>query len=125
MSNLDLILAAMEPGKQYTTADLAKIIWPEDDTPKDRKNRQSRISTALRSASKYGIVEEIGTTRNRGKIWRLPRMTESCRICGEPAPYFTDTYDPEEGKPVCIYLCRKHQKEVLERIADTIMEAQG
>lgn len=49
-------------------------------------------------------------------------MTERCRICGEPTPYFTDTYDPGEGKAVCIYLCRRHQQELLDTIADYIME---
>lgn len=72
MSNLELVLAAMEPGKEYTTADLARIIWPEEDAPRDRNNQQSRVSNALRNASKYGIVEEVGTTHRRGKIWRIP-----------------------------------------------------
>jgi hypothetical protein len=49
-----------------------------------------------------------------------------CPICGKPARYFTDTYDPGEAKPVCIYLCREHQQMIVDTIRETIVEeAQG
>ncbi len=45
-----------------------------------------------------------------------------CRICGAPAPYFTDTYDPSTGERMTIPLCREHQQEVADAFR-RIMEA--
>lgn len=52
-------------------------------------------------------------------------MNHICPICGRPAPYFTDTYDPETGQSACYYLCREHQVQLFNVITDTIMEEAG
>lgn len=39
-----------------------------------------------------------------------------CRICGAPAPYFTDAYDPAGGERITVPLCREHQQELADAI---------
>lgn len=40
----------------------------------------------------------------------------SCVVCGDKAPFFTETYDPEKKKAYTIYLCEKHQTEIFRAI---------
>lgn len=49
-------------------------------------------------------------------------LTHVCQVCGGPAPYFTDTYDPEKRAAVCIYLCREHQQKLHDRIREDLEE---
>ena len=73
MTNLELALAVMVPGREYTSADIMRKVWPDGwRTSTQRYNLQSRITAALTTAAKYGIVERVGTTATGGKIWRLP-----------------------------------------------------
>ena len=44
-----------------------------------------------------------------------------CEICGKEAPYFTETYDPMEGKVRTIYLCEEHQEKMYMRIVDAML----
>lgn len=44
-----------------------------------------------------------------------------CEICGKEAPYFTETYDPMEGKVRTIYLCEEHQETMYMRIVDAML----
>lgn len=44
-----------------------------------------------------------------------------CEICGKEAPYFTETYDPMEGKVRTIYLCEGHQEKMYMRIVDAML----
>lgn len=44
-----------------------------------------------------------------------------CEICGKEAPYFTETYDPMEGKCRTIYLCEEHQEKMYMRIVDAML----
>ena len=40
----------------------------------------------------------------------------SCVVCGDDAPFFTETYDPENEKSHTIYLCKRHQTEIFRAI---------
>ena len=44
-----------------------------------------------------------------------------CEICGKEAPYFTETYNPMEGKVRTIYLCEDHQEKMYMRIVDAML----
>ena len=44
-----------------------------------------------------------------------------CEICGKEAPYFTETYDPMEGRQRTIYLCEEHQEKMYMGIVDAML----
>ena len=74
MTNLELALAVMEPGKDYTSAEIMREVWPHYRTVDEttRNNLRGRITEALKTAAKYGIVERVGTTDTGGIVWRVP-----------------------------------------------------
>lgn len=74
MTNLELALAVMEPGRDYTSAEIMREVWPDYHTRTEfqRNNLRGRITEALKTAAKYGIVERVGTTDTGGIVWRVP-----------------------------------------------------
>ncbi len=74
MTNLELALGVMEPGKDYTSAEIMREVWPDYHTRTEvqRNNLRGRITEALKTAAKYGIVERVGTTDTGGIVWRVP-----------------------------------------------------
>ena len=49
-------------------------------------------------------------------------MNHICPICGRPAPYFTDTYDPDERRSMTVPLCEEHQRQLVAMIMSYIAE---
>lgn len=45
-----------------------------------------------------------------------------CEICGQDAPFFTETYDPEEDKARFIYLCEEHQNKMYRKVVDAMLD---
>ena len=48
-----------------------------------------------------------------------------CEVCGEDAPFFTETYDPRMHKSRIIYLCERHQCVLFDKINDVIPETRA
>lgn len=45
-----------------------------------------------------------------------------CEICGQDAPFFTETYDPKENKTRFVYLCEEHQGMLYDKVNDALAE---
>ena len=46
-----------DPGKDYTSSELAVMIWPEiKDDPKARANRRNALNHTLQVAERFGMV---------------------------------------------------------------------
>lgn len=45
-----------------------------------------------------------------------------CEVCGEDAPFFSETYDPRTNKTRFVYLCEEHQGMLYDKVNDALAE---